>query len=183
MNAQLGLRPNWRQFTLLVVLNAFVGAMVGIERTVLPLLAEHDFGIASHAAALSFIMAFGVSKALANYSTGRLAGRYGRKALLITGWSLALPALRVIRVLEQLKSAQRLPQMIRVDNGPEFISHKLDEWCRRHKITLTYIQPGKPTQNAYIERFNGTMRRELLNAYVFRTLDEVREKTSEWMID
>lgn len=91
MNAQLGLRANWKQFTLLVVVNAFVGGMVGIERTVLPLLAEVEFGIASHAAALSFIMAFGISKALANYLTGRLAGRYGRKALLVTGWALALP--------------------------------------------------------------------------------------------
>ena len=88
---RLGLRHNWKQFTLLVIVNAFVGGMVGIERTVLPLLAEVEFGIASHAAALSFIMAFGVSKALANYFTGRLAGRYGRKALLMTGWILALP--------------------------------------------------------------------------------------------
>lgn len=87
----LGLRQNWKQFTLLVIVNAFVGGMVGIERTVLPLLAEVEFGIASHAAALSFIMAFGVSKAVANYFTGRLAGRYGRKALLMTGWILALP--------------------------------------------------------------------------------------------
>lgn len=88
---QLGLRANWKQFTLLVVLNAFVGGMVGIERTVLPVLAELEFGIASHSAALSFIMAFGVSKALANYATGRLAARFGRKALLVIGWSLALP--------------------------------------------------------------------------------------------
>jgi MFS family permease len=87
----LGLRANWKQFTLLVIVNAFVGGMVGIERTVLPVLAELEFGIASHSAALSFIMAFGISKALANYFTGRLAGRYGRKALLVTGWVLALP--------------------------------------------------------------------------------------------
>jgi len=91
MSTTLGLRQNWKQFTLLVIVNAFVGGMVGIERTVLPVLAELEFGIASHAAALSFIMAFGVSKALANYFTGRLAGRYGRKALLVTGWLLALP--------------------------------------------------------------------------------------------
>jgi len=91
LDITLGLRANWKQFTLLVIVNAFVGGMVGIERTVLPLLAEVEFGIASHAAALSFIMAFGVSKALANYFTGRLAGRYGRKALLMTGWILALP--------------------------------------------------------------------------------------------
>jgi len=90
-NTTLGLRQNWKQFTLLVIINAFVGGMVGIERTVLPVLAELEFGIASHAAALSFIMAFGVSKALANYFTGKLAGRYGRKVLLVTGWVLALP--------------------------------------------------------------------------------------------
>lgn len=91
MSTSLGLRKNWKQFTLLVIVNAFVGGMVGIERTVLPVLAELEFGIVSHAAALSFIMAFGISKALANYFTGRLAGRYGRKALLVTGWLLALP--------------------------------------------------------------------------------------------
>lgn len=91
MNATLGLRANWKQFTLLIIVNAFVGGMVGIERTVLPLLAEVEFGIASHGVALSFIMAFGISKALANYFTGRLAGRFGRKALLVTGWLLALP--------------------------------------------------------------------------------------------
>jgi len=87
----LGLRANWRQFSLLVIVNAFVGAMVGLERTVLPILAEKEFGIASYAAALSFIMAFGVSKATANYFTGRLARRFGRKRLLVTGWLLALP--------------------------------------------------------------------------------------------
>jgi len=70
-----------------------------------------------------------------------------------------------------------------VDNGPEFISAKLDHWCREHGITLTYIQPGKPTQNAYIERLNGSIRRELLSAYVFRTLDEVRLRATEWMYD
>ncbi len=73
--------------------------------------------------------------------------------------------------------------MIRVDNGPEFISQKLDQWCKQHQITLAFIQPGKPTQNAYIERLNGSMRQELLNAYVFKTLDEVRTKTKQWMYD
>ncbi|MFN6115920.1 MAG: IS3 family transposase, partial [Flavobacteriales bacterium] len=95
----------------------------------------------------------------------------------------SLPALRVIRVLERIKSVRPLPKMIRVDNGPEFISAKLDHWCRANGITLTYIQPGKPTQNAYVERLNGSMRRELLSAYVFRTLEEVREKADEWMND
>ena len=73
--------------------------------------------------------------------------------------------------------------MIRVDNGPEFISQSLDRWCNDRKITLAFIQPGKPTQSAYVERLNGSLRRELLNAYVFRTLDEVREKAQEWQDD
>jgi putative transposase len=107
---------------------------------------------------------------------------YNREVLHIEA-DLSLPALRVIRVLEYLKEFKGLPNMIRVDNGPEFISHKLDAWCRQHKITLIFIQPGKPTQNAYIERFNGSMRRELLNAYVFHSLREVRQKAEEWMED
>jgi len=96
---------------------------------------------------------------------------------------LSLPAHRVIRALEELEQYRGLPNMIRVDNGPEFISEKLADWCNTKKITLIFIQPGKPTQNAYVERFNGSMRRELLNAYIFRTLDEVREKAEEWMFD
>jgi len=107
---------------------------------------------------------------------------YNRQVLRIET-DTSLPSLRVIRVLEQLKETRGLPSMIRVDNGPEFISHKLDAWCKEHKITLAYIQPGKPTQNAYVERLNGSIRRELLNAYVFRTLDEVREKAREWQRD
>lgn len=70
-----------------------------------------------------------------------------------------------------------------VDNGPEFISRKLDFWCHQNKILLAFIQPGEPTQNAYIERFNGSLRRELLNAYIFKTLEEVKEKTYYWMMD
>lgn len=73
--------------------------------------------------------------------------------------------------------------MLRVDNGPEFISHRLDAWCKERGITLAYIQPGEPTQNAYVERLNGSLRRQLLNAYVFRTLDEVRQKALDWQYD
>ena len=107
---------------------------------------------------------------------------YNREVLRIEA-DTCLPALRVIRVLEQLEKRRGLPSMLRVDNGPEFISHKLDAWCKERKITLAFIQPGKPTQNAYVERFNGSLRRELLNAYVFRTLDEVREKAQQWQHD
>ena len=95
----------------------------------------------------------------------------------------SLPSLRVIRVLEQLVKTKGKPANIRCDNGPEFISHKLQQWCEQNKISLQYIQPGEPTQNAYIERNNGSLRRELLNAYMFTTLKEVREMTRQWQID
>lgn len=95
----------------------------------------------------------------------------------------SLPSLRVIRTLKKLLLIRGTPDMIRVDNGPEFISDKLDSWCKDKKIQLVFIQPGKPTQNAYIERLNGSLRRELLNAYVFRTISEVREQVNEWMED
>ncbi|TNF74876.1 MAG: MFS transporter, partial [Bacteroidetes bacterium] len=72
---RLGLKQNWKQFTLLVVINAFVGGMVGLERSIFPQFAEESFGVTSHSAVLSFIVAFGLSKALANYYTGRLANR------------------------------------------------------------------------------------------------------------
>lgn len=107
---------------------------------------------------------------------------YNRELLHIEA-DLSLPTARVIRVLEYLREFRGLPRIIRVDNGPEFISHKLDEWCKQRKITLVFIQPGKPMQNAYIERCNGNIRKELLNAYVFTSLAEVRQKTEEWMKD
>ena len=87
----LGLRANWRQFWLLVLVNAFVGAMVGLERTVLPLIAERDFGLASRTAALSFIATFGVVKALTNFFAGELSDRFGRKRILVAGWLFAVP--------------------------------------------------------------------------------------------
>jgi len=107
---------------------------------------------------------------------------YNRELLCIEP-DTSLPALRVIRALERLKEYRGLPKMIRVDNGPEFISCKLDVWCKENKIQLVFIQPGKPTQNAIIERCNGSIRRELLNAYVFKTLDQVRTMTEEWRMD
>ena len=87
----LGLRENARQFWLLVLVNAFVGAMVGLERTVLPLIAEREFGLASKSAALSFIATFGLVKAFTNYFAGRLGDRFGRKHVLIAGWLFGVP--------------------------------------------------------------------------------------------
>jgi len=88
---RLGLGANWRQFTLLVVINAFVGAMVGLERTVVPLIARADFGLVSKTVVLSFLVSFGIVKALTNLFAGRLADRIGRKPLLVAGWLAGLP--------------------------------------------------------------------------------------------
>ena len=87
----LGLRQNWRQFSLLMLVNAFVGAMVGLERAVLPLWAARDFGLASNRAILSFIVAFGIVKAVTNLVAGRQSERVGRKSLLVAGWIAGLP--------------------------------------------------------------------------------------------
>src|SRR5918911_1203516 len=88
---QLGLRANWQQFTLLVIVNAFVGGMVGLERSIVPLLGSQVFGLASTTAVLSFIVSFGVVKALANLFAGRLSDRIGRKGVLVAGWLAGLP--------------------------------------------------------------------------------------------
>lgn len=88
---QLGLRANWQQFTLLVLVNAFVGGMVGLERSIVPLLGQRAFGLASTTAVLSFIGSFGVVKALANLFAGRLSDRIGRKGMLVVGWLVGLP--------------------------------------------------------------------------------------------
>jgi MFS family permease len=95
---QLGLRANWQQFALLVVVNAFVGGMVGIERSILPLLAEQDFGLASKTAILSFLVSFGIVKALANLVAGRMGDRFGRKRILVAGWLMGLPVPFLIMV-------------------------------------------------------------------------------------
>ncbi|HUF03872.1 MAG TPA: MFS transporter [Aridibacter sp.] len=97
---RLGLRENWRQFALLVVINGFVGGMVGLERSILPQMAETDFGVASRTAILSFITAFGLTKAITNYFTGKLAERVGTKNLLLIGWAMAIPVPLIIIVAE-----------------------------------------------------------------------------------
>jgi len=91
MEVKLGLKENWKQFTLLVIVNGFVGGMVGLERTILPQIAEVDFDIAAKTAILSFIIVFGISKAITNYYTGAFANKIGRKNLLVIGWLLGIP--------------------------------------------------------------------------------------------
>jgi len=90
-NSKLGLKENWKQFTILIIVNAFVGGMVGLERTIFPKFAEIEFGVASKTAILSFIIAFGITKAITNYFTGKLANKFGRKNLLLVGWLIAIP--------------------------------------------------------------------------------------------
>jgi MFS family permease len=87
----LGLRANWPQFSLLVVVNAFVGAMAGMERSILPFLAESEFGLVYHSAIISFLISFGLVKAVCNLATGALADTYGRKRLLVAGWLAGIP--------------------------------------------------------------------------------------------
>lgn len=95
--------------------------------------------------------------------------------------SMAFPAKRVIAALEKIIWLNGKPRNIRCDNGPEFIAKEFQEWCAGNDIRLLFTQPGCPTQNSYIERFNGTYRRAILDAYIFRTIGEVREMTEEWM--
>jgi putative transposase len=95
----------------------------------------------------------------------------------------SLPAVRVVQLLTRLVECYGRPAQLRTDNGPEFISARLSEWCEAQGVTLCWIQPGKPTQNAYIERFNGSFRRELLDAHLFRSLAHVRQLVDEWMHD
>lgn len=95
----------------------------------------------------------------------------------------SLPALRVIRVLEELGQAKGFPESIRIDNGPEFISKQLDEWAYRHGIKLDFIRPGKPTDNSYIESFNGKFRDECLSQHYFLDIVEAREVIENYRIE
>lgn len=114
------------------------------------------------------------------FRTFNVLDDFNREALAIEIDS-SLPALRVVRVLKQIMQWRGQPTNIRLDNAPECISHILREWADDNNIQLLFIQPGKPTQNAYIERFNGSYRREVLNAYCFNDLAEVRQITEQWV--
>lgn len=114
------------------------------------------------------------------FRTFNVLDDYNREALRIEV-DTSLPATRVVRALNELIEVRGKPTTIRLDNGPELISHELAKWAADQHITLQFIQKGRPTQNAYIERFNRTYRQGVLDCYVFNTLDEVRAITEEWL--
>lgn len=124
-----------------------------------------------------------MSDSLANdraFRTLNILDDYNREALWIEV-DYSLPAERVIRVLEMIILWRGAPKQIRMDNGPELISDRLENWAKEHHIDLAHIQPGKPAQNAYIERFNRTFREEVLDAYLFSSLEEVRQVVEAWL--
>jgi putative transposase len=94
---------------------------------------------------------------------------------------LNLPSERVVRVLERIAAWRGYPQKLRLDNGPELIAIALADWAEAHKVKLEFIEPGKPMQNGFIERFNRSYREAVLDMYIFQTLTEVKEQTEKWL--
>lgn len=116
------------------------------------------------------------------FRTLNVVDDYSREALGIEV-DYSLPAQRVTRLLDQLVERYGKPEWLRSDNGPEFISQALQDWCSEKEVGLHWIEPGKPTQNAYIERFNGTFRREVLDAHLFTSIRQVRRVVDEWLLE
>ncbi len=114
------------------------------------------------------------------YRTLNVIDDHNREALMIT-IDTTLGSRRVTRELDRLFEWRGKPEVIRIDNGPEFTSAVFESWARKNQIKLCFIQPGKPTQNSLIERFNGTYRKEVLNAHLFTDLDQVRDITQQWI--
>lgn len=117
-----------------------------------------------------------------SFRTFNVLDDFNREALWIE-IDLSLPAARVTRVLDMLAAWRGYPAQIRVDNGPEFISYHMVAWAEEHAVKIEYIQPGKPAQNGFVERFNRTYREEVLDAYLFSSLDEARRITADWLHD
>jgi len=105
---------------------------------------------------------------------------FKREGLAIDA-GFSLPSVRVIRSLEQLLEWRKKPTVIRCDNGPEFISHEFTQWAKRKEIRIEYIQPGKPQQNAYIERHNRTIRYSWVSKHLFETIEEVQDYATQWL--
>lgn len=116
------------------------------------------------------------------FRTFNVVDDFNREALHIE-IDTSITSDRLIRVFEQIKTQRGLPQVLRTDNGPEFLGEAFTSWAKNQGMAIQYIQPGKPNQNAYIERFNRTYREELLDQHLFARLEDVREATYWWMIE
>ena len=124
-----------------------------------------------------------MSDALADgrrFRTFNVVDDFNREALHIEV-DTSITSGRLVRIFERLQREHGLPQILRTDNGPEFLGESFTNWAKLAGMAIQYIQPGKPNQNAYIERFNRTYRDELLDQYLFSSLDDVREATYWWM--
>lgn len=115
-----------------------------------------------------------------SFRTFNVIDDHNREALMITV-DTSLSSRRIIRELDRLIEWRGAPEVLRVDNGPEFTSALFEASATKNKIKICFIQPGKPTQNALIERFNGNYRKEVLNAHLFTALDQVRDETQKWI--
>lgn len=116
------------------------------------------------------------------FRTFNLIDDFNREVLAVEA-DTSLPAKRVVRILERVIWERGKPESIRVDNGPEFISNTLEVFCKGNGIHLQFIKPGKPMQNGYVERFNRTYREDVLDAYLFNDLQQVRDLSEAWMED
>jgi putative transposase len=114
------------------------------------------------------------------FRTFNVIDDFNREALAIE-IDTSLPSGRVVRVLDIIADWRGYPRSLRSDNGPELISQQLESWAEKHDVLLDFIEPGKPAQNAYIERFNRTYREDVLDFYLFSSLADVREITEQWL--
>jgi len=116
------------------------------------------------------------------FRTFNVVDDFNREALHIEV-DTSITSSRLVRVFDQIKRDHGLPQVLRSDNGPEFLGEAFTQWAKANGVAIQYIQPGKPNQNAFIERFNRTFREEILDQYLFARLEDVREAAHWWMID
>lgn len=117
-----------------------------------------------------------------SFRTLNIIDDFNREALCME-IGISIPAKQVIRKLDELIDFRGKPESLRSDNGPEFIAKAIEKWCKSKNIVWKYIQPGKPTQNAFVERFNGTVRQELYNLHIFDKFSDVRQLVEDWQRD
>ncbi len=117
-----------------------------------------------------------------SFRTFNVVDDFNREALHIE-IDTSITSERLVRIFQRLQAEHGLPQVLRTDNGPEFLGEAFTAWAKTAGMAIQYIQPGKPNQNAYVERFNRTYRAELLDQHLFASLDDVREATYWWMIE